>query len=96
MAQVSSFVNTTRNRVTAFLKAMEDIIAVQTEFTALGGTGFTNTFDFGGENASTYDMTETEFNAMLTALGQIITAYQNGSLTANANRQRDLYRGKVS
>lgn len=96
MALPSSFVNTTRSRVTAFLKIMEDMVSLQTEFNALGGTAFTNLFDFSGENASTYDMTEAEFNAMLSAIGQVITVYQNGSITTNANRQRDLYRGKVS
>jgi hypothetical protein len=90
MAQVSAFINTSRTRGTAFLKLMEDIVSLQTEYTALGGQTFINTFDFAG-----YDMTSAEYTAFLTALGQLITVYQNGSITANANRQRDLYKAKV-
>jgi hypothetical protein len=96
MAQVSAFVGTTRNRITAYLKAMEDIVNLQAEFNALGGTSFTDTFDFGGENASSYDVTQAEFVSGLVAVGQIITAFQNGAVAANANRQRDLYKLKVS
>lgn len=95
MAQVSSFVNTSRARLTAYLKAMEDMVSLQTEFNALGGTAFTNLFDFNGENASTYDLTQTEYNAMLTALGQVITVYQGGSAPIDATRPTALYKGKV-
>jgi len=101
MAQVSAFVNTARARTSSFLKVMEDMVSLQTEFNALGGTAFTNTFDFlgevpaGGGPASTYDMTEAEFTAMLTALGQMITVYQGGTVAADAARPGKLYKGKV-
>lgn len=95
MAQPSSFVNTARARTTAFLKLAEDMIALQTEFNALGGVAFSNLFDFSGENASTYDMTQTEFNATLTALGEFITFFQGGSAPVRAARTGDLYKAKV-
>lgn len=95
MAQASSFINTSRARTTAFLKLMEDILALQLEFNADGGATFTNTFDFNGENASTYDMSQTEYLAMLTTLGEFITVFNGGAVGVNANRQRDLYKGKV-
>jgi len=96
MAQASSFINTSRNRVTAFLKAMEDMVSLQTEFNSLGGTTFTNGFDFNGENSSTYDMTQAEYNSMLTAIGEVISVYQGGSASVNAARTGALYKGKVS
>lgn len=95
MAQPSSFVNTTRSRNTAFIKLAEDMIALQAEFNADGGTAFTNLFDFAGENASTYDMTQAEFNAMLTAIGEFITFFQGGAVSARAARTGDFYKGKV-
>jgi hypothetical protein len=95
MAQVSSFVNTSRSRLTAYLKVMEDMVSLQTEFNALGGVTFTNTFDFNAENASTYDMTQAEYTAMLTALGQVITVYQGGAASLDATRPAALYKGKV-
>ena len=96
MAQVGSFIGTSRNRMTAIIRAMEDAISLQAEFTAVGGVGFTNSFDFSGENASTYDLTQTEYNAALTALGRLITAFNGGSVTTSASALGDLYKAKVS
>lgn len=96
MAQVGAFVGTTRSRITAFLRAMEDIVSLQAEFNADGGVAFSNLFDFLGENASTYDLTQAEFTAALTALGQLITVYQGGAVSADANRPAALYKAKVS
>jgi len=96
MANVASFVNTTRSRVTAYLKAMEDIVALQGEFNADGGFTFTDTFDFSGENASTYDMTQTEFHNMVAAVGQLITVFQGGAVTADATRPAALYKAKLT
>lgn len=95
MANPAAFINTARSRVTRYLKDMEDMKALQTEFNAMGGTTFTNLFDFNGENASTYDITQAEFNAMLTAIGQLITVFDGGSITASATRQGDLYKAKA-
>jgi hypothetical protein len=95
MAQVSSFVNRSRARMSAFLELMEDMVALQLEFNALGGVTFTNTFDFAGENASTYDMTQAEYTAMLTAIGEFITVYQGGTAPVRAARTGDMYKGKV-
>jgi hypothetical protein len=95
MAQASSFVNTSRARVTAFLKVMEDMVALQAEFNADGGVTFTNTFDFNGENSSTYDMTQAEYNNMLVAIGELITFFQGGSASARATRTADFYKGKA-
>lgn len=95
MAQVSSFVNTARARVSAFLKAKEDMEALQREFNADGGVTFTNTFDFSAENSSTYDMTQAEFNSMLTVIGEFITFVQGGSAPVRATREADFYKGKV-
>jgi hypothetical protein len=96
MAQASSFIGTTRSRITAIIRAMEDAKSLQSEFNAVGGTAFTNTYDFGGENASTYDLTQAEFNAALTALGRLITAFEGGAVSASAPALGDLYKAKVS
>jgi hypothetical protein len=95
MALPSSFINTSRARTTAFLVAMEDIVALRGEYLSLGGATFTSQFDFAGENTSTYDMTEAQYNAMLAALDQFVTAFNGGTIPASATRQGDLYKGKV-
>jgi hypothetical protein len=95
MALPSSFINTSRARTTAFLVAMEDIVALRTEYISLGGAAFTNTFEFAGEGTSTYDMTEAQYNAMLAALDQFVTAFNGGTIGASASRQGDLYKGKI-
>jgi hypothetical protein len=101
MAVPSSFVNTCRARTTAYLKVMEDMLALQTEFVALGGQTFTNTFHFAGEDTgggvfSTYDLTQTEFNDALTALGEVINAFR-GTVQVNtsATRTGALYKLKA-
>lgn len=93
MAQPSTFRENSRSRLSAFLKIAEDMVSLQTEFNALGGTGYipvqTDPIWTG------YDMTRTEYLAMLTALGQFITLYQGGSVGADATRPTALYKGKV-
>lgn len=95
MAQVGSFIGTTRNRIAAIIRALEDAKSLQSEFNAIGGVTFTNTFDFGGENASTYDMTQVEFNAALVALGRLITAFDGGAVASSASALGDLYKAKA-
>jgi hypothetical protein len=102
MAQVGSFIGTTRSRITAIIRALEDAKSLQAEFNALGGVTFTNTYDFGGEtpagggSPSTYDMTQADFIAGLVALGRLITAFDGGAVTASASALGDLYKAKVS
>ena len=95
MALPSAFINTSRARATAFLNVAEDMVSLQAEFNAVGGTAFTNTFDFAGEGTSTYDMTQAEYNAMLIAIGEFITFYQGGSASVHAARTGDFYKGKL-
>jgi hypothetical protein len=96
MAQASSFIGSSRARITAIIRAMEDAISLQSEFNAIGGTALTNTFDFGGENASTYDLDQASYNASLVALGRLITAFNGGAVSASASALGDLYKAKVS
>lgn len=97
MAQPSSFVNTTRARITAILKSAEDAKALETEFNALGGVTFSNLFDFAGEGTpvSTYDMTQAEFNAALVVVGEFNTFMAGGAVSARATRAGDFYKAKV-
>lgn len=93
MALPSTFRENSRARLTAYLKAMEDMVSLQTEFNADGGTAFIPVQ--GDPIWSGYDLTRTQYMAMLTALGQLITVYQGGSITADAARPAALYLGKV-
>jgi hypothetical protein len=95
MAVASAFINTSRARISAFLKALEDIDALQREFTADGGFPFVDEFEFKGEGTSTYDMTQAEYHAMLIAAGQMIQAFDGAALAASATRTGDLYKGKL-
>jgi len=95
MALPTSFINTSRSRVSAFLKALEDLKSLQDEFTALGGTTFTNGFDFSGENASAYDLTQAEYNTGLAAISEVITAANGGAVSANAARLGAIYKIKA-
>jgi len=95
MALPVVFINTSRARISAFLKAYEDLKSLSGEFVAIGGTTFTNGFDFNGENASTYDITQAEYNAALTAASRAITAIDGASVTASATALGDLYKIKI-
>lgn len=93
MALASTFRENSRARLNAFLKVAEDMVSLQTEYIADGGSTFiplqTDPIWTG------YDMTRTEYMALLTALGQFITFYQGGSAPADATRPTALYKGKV-
>lgn len=86
MAQLSTFVNTARSRVTTFLKAYDDINALANEYVALGGAAFIPSADpfWAGS-----DITQVQFLAALTALNAIRTT------VATATNATDLYRAKV-
>lgn len=86
MAQVSSFVNTARQRITAFLKTYDDINALASEYTALGSAGFVPSND---PFWSGSDITQAQFLAALLALNAIRTTVATGTNAA------DLYRAKV-
>jgi hypothetical protein len=94
MALPDPFIIKSRARITAFLLAFEDMVSLQNEFNAIGGVTFTNLFNFNGENASVYDITQGEYNAALTALGRIITAAQGTAVTSSATALGDLYKAK--
>lgn len=93
MAQPATFRENSRARLTAGLKAMEDLVSLQTEFNAIGGAGFIPPQTDPIWNG--YDLTRTQYIAALTALGQFITVYQGGSATADATRPTALYLAKV-
>jgi hypothetical protein len=95
MAQPIAFINTSRGRVGTFLKAYEDLKSLSDEFTAVGGTTFTNAFEFSGEGTSTYDLTQQEYNAGLAAVGRAISAIDGGAVTAGAAALGDLYKLKL-
>lgn len=86
MAQVGVFVGTARARVTAFLKAKDDIDALANEYTALGGAAFVPLAD---PFWSGSDITQPEFLAALAALNAI------RATVATGNNARDLYKAKV-
>jgi len=89
----SSFREVSRARCTTFLKALEDMKALQLEFNALGGASY---IPADADPIWTgYDMTRSQYLAMLTAMGQMLTAFDGTTLSASSTRQGDLYKGKV-
>ncbi len=95
MADVAVVVNSFRGRITAYLRSMEDLRANLTEIDSLGGSAFTNTFNFGGEGTSNYDMTEAEFNQAVRAAQDLVDVFLGGATAASAPRTRQLYRAKI-
>ena len=93
MALPQTFRENSRARLSAYLKVMEDMVSLQTEFNAIGGVGFIPAQ--GDAIWTSYDMTRVQYIAMLTALGQVITVYQGGSATTDATRPTALYLGRV-
>lgn len=93
MALPSTFRENSRARLTAFLKIAEDMVSLQTEYVADGGSAFIPAAN--DPIWTTYDMTRVEYMAMLTALGQFISFYQGGAVGADATRPTALYKGKV-
>lgn len=93
MALPSTFRENSRARITAYLKAMEDMVSLQTEFNADGGAAF---FPAQGDIMWTgYDLTRTQYMAALTAIGQVIAVYQGGSASTDSTRPTALYLAKV-
>jgi hypothetical protein len=95
MATPQNFRENSRARLTAGLKAMEDMVSLRTEYNALLA-GNANFIPPQADPIWTnYDMTRVQFMAMLVALDQTITCHQGGAVPADATRPTALYVGKV-
>lgn len=89
MAQPSTFINTSRSRIAAFLDRMGDMGAMNNEYLALGGQAFipADTDPFW----DAYDLDRLQVVQMFDAMVEMLDAFNGQAVAANPNREHALF-----
>jgi len=92
MAQPSTFINTSRSRISQFLDRMGDIAAMYNEYSALGAQAFipADTDPFWGS----YDLDRLEVIQMFDAVNEMLQAFDGLALAVNPNREHALFNAR--
>lgn len=92
MALPSTFINTSRSRISMWLDRMGDMGTMFNEYQALGGQAFippdTDVF---WEN---YDLDRMEVLQMFDAMNEMLQAFDGNALGANPNREHALFNAR--
>lgn len=90
MANASSFVTQTRQQITAFMNAYEDLVSRGNEYAALGGETFVEDhfLDSEGQPRTDLDITQAEFVAAVASIDAVMT------LMINQFHRVNLYKAK--
>jgi hypothetical protein len=93
MAQPSTFINTSRSRISAWLDRMGDMVTLYNEYQALGAQNFVP--PDGDPFWSGYDLDRLEVLQMFDALNEMLQAFNGDALAANPNRESALYKARA-
>jgi hypothetical protein len=93
MAQPSTFINTSRSRVSIWLDRMGDMVTLYNEYQALGAQGFIP--PDGDPFWSGYDLDRLEVLQMFDALNEMLLAFNGEAVAANPNREHALFNARL-
>jgi hypothetical protein len=92
MALASTFINTSRSRISVWLDRMGDMAAMFNEYSALGAQAFIP--PDGDPFWTGYDLDRLEVLQMFDSVNEMLIAFNGGTVAENLNREHALFNAR--